>query len=596
MAKVVGDIAIDLTADVGPLVRELGKGSKAVTAFGKQTEKIGNGLNKFGNATQKLGRQLSVVSGAMAAAGGAAFLLVKNVADSGDKIAKSARAAGMAASDYQELEYALGQVTDITGDEFAKAMTVMQRQMGEAALGTAKTVEAFEAIGISQEDIASGAVTTTQAMEKLMAALDAGLDPAIAAAVSSTLLGRAGQRMAGQLAGAGDEVNALRKQAQDLGLVVGGDTLAQSEKFGDQMDTLQRSMGALKVAIATVLLPVFTEKLLPALQDKVIPALGVMVTKIGDVIGWFQDLPAPIQEAAGVIVTAFAVGGPVILALGVLASTLGALIAATGPIGLFIAAATLMTVAWVKWGDDIKAAVGGAVDWVSDKFNSMLEFVRGIPEQMKEIGANIISGLKDGIAEKWDELKEYMTGLLPDLPNWFRKAFEIESPSKVFHEIGAQIGAGLTNGIAESSADVEAAVAMITGRAKKGADDTAASVLGSMQQMFSKSKPLAAAIALVNTMQGATEALKLPFPANLAAFASVVSTGMGAISAIKGASKGGGGGAPSAAASAPAPNNSPRVALTLNGSDNSTFSMGQVRSLINQINEATEDGAIVRLA
>jgi len=54
---------------------------------------------------------------------------------------------------------------------------------------------------------------------------------------------------------------------------------------------------------------------------------------------------------------------------------------------------------------------------------------------------------------------------------------------------------------------------------------------------------------------GAAEALKLPFPGNLAAFAKVLATGLGAVQSIKGVTPGGGGasaaGAVASAAAAP---------------------------------------------
>ena len=595
MANVVGDIAIDVTADVGPLVRELGKGSRSVSGFAAHTKKMSASLDNFSNSTANMGKKLSVVTAAMTAAGVAAFGLVNNVAGSGDKIAKAARSAGMAADDYQELSYAMSQVTDVTQEEFAKSMAFLTRQMGEAADGTQTAVDAFEAIGISQEDIASGAVTTTQAFEKLVSTLNSGTDPAIAAAVSATLLGRAGQRMGGQLIGAAGEVDSLRQEAQDLGLVMSGDALSMSESFGDQMGTIGDQVEGLKRTIAEQLLPVFVNHLLPMVEKKIMPALGDFALKIGELIQWFTDLPGPVLEALGVITTALAAGGPLLLAVAGVAKAFSLLLG-TGPIGAFIAIAVVAASAWAAWGDEIKAAIGGALDWVEERFNSMLEFIRSIPAKMQEIGGAIVDGLKQGIQEKWEDFKEYMQSLLPEIPQWARDILDIQSPSKVFAEIGAQIGAGLSEGIASTTADVQRAVSMITGGAVSEAKSGASDILNTMQTLFSKSKPIAAAIALVNTMQGATEALKLPFPANIAAFSKVVATGMGAISAINGASKGGGGGGGVSAPAAAPQSMSSRVALTLVGSENSMFSKSQVRDLINQINEATEDGAIVRLA
>ncbi len=130
-------------------------------------------------------------------------------------------------------------------------------------------------------------------------------------------------------------------------------------------------------------------------------------------------------------------------------------------------------------------------------------------------------------------------------------------------------------------------------------NDVGSAMQSGNNRLLRIAKAANAAQAFMNTMVGATEALKLPFPANLAAFGKVVATGFGAVNAIKSIGGGGGavggGGAASTVAAASAAT-SPRVALTLSGSENATYTKTQVRGLINAINEEVENGAIVRLA
>lgn len=111
---------------------------------------------------------------------------------------------------------------------------------------------------------------------------------------------------------------------------------------------------------------------------------------------------------------------------------------------------------------------------------------------------------------------------------------------------------------------------------------------------------LGAVQALINAFVAASQALADPTaitPAQkFAAYAAVLAQGMAAVAAIKqagasiGAGGGGGGGAAAGgAASAPSKN----VAIQLTGGD--MYSRDQVGNLINQINEAVEDGATLRL-
>ncbi len=125
----------------------------------------------------------------------------------------------------------------------------------------------------------------------------------------------------------------------------------------------------------------------------------------------------------------------------------------------------------------------------------------------------------------------------------------------------------------------------------------ASDVLGAMGAFSDKalklSKVAGAAQALISTLQGSAEALKLPFPANLAAAATVMAQGLGLVAAIKGVSSsgssgGGGGGAAAAVtaqAAAPAPLN---VRLSGLGAGDS-ITGNQLSSLFDRLQDEAGD-------
>lgn len=128
--------------------------------------------------------------------------------------------------------------------------------------------------------------------------------------------------------------------------------------------------------------------------------------------------------------------------------------------------------------------------------------------------------------------------------------------------------------------------------------------LGALGNLFQGSKKIGAGVALANSWLAFTEVLKdpsfvgRPF-ARFAAAASALGAGLNAVRNIRSASTGGGavsGGAATAGAvsgGATGGGVSRNVAISLTGGD--MFSRSQVINLINSINEAVEDGAIVRL-
>ena len=599
MAKVRGDIAIGITADIAPLVTEMGRAGKSTSKFGGIADRTSRKLDGFSRKTAQLGKSMSIVSAAIAGAAAAAFALASNTASIGDKIAKTSKGAGVSAEYFQEMAYAIGQVSDVSEDELASSLQRLTRSIGEGAEGTLAQVDALKKLGFTQSQIVSGTITTQQAFDAYIEKMDGIKDPAIAAAVSSDLLGRSGVRLGAQLAGAGGNVAALRDRAHDLGIVLSKGALDSSEKFGDQMDDLKRSFEAVKLKLGSELLPLFTEKLIPAIQTKVIPVLIDFGNEIGRIIDWFSNLPGPVLEAIGMLTTALAVGGPLLLAVAGVSKAF-ALLLGTGPIGLFIGAAVLAATAWAKWGDDIKEAIGGALDWVRGSFASFVEYIQSIPDVLLQVGRDMIQGLINGVQEKWEELKAKIFEMGEALPMWMRDILGIQSPSLVFKEIGGYIGQGLAEGIAESQALVQQAVATLGSAAVKGSEQTASGVLANMGVMFQGSKKLSAGIALANSWLAFTEVLKDPSfvgnpMARIAAAGAALASGLVAVKNIKSASPGGGGGGGGSgggsSAAAPTPQTSREATIQLVGGD--IFGGSQVRDLINAINREQEGGAVV---
>ena len=117
-------------------------------------------------------------------------------------------------------------------------------------------------------------------------------------------------------------------------------------------------------------------------------------------------------------------------------------------------------------------------------------------------------------------------------------------------------------------------------------------------------KVFGAAQALIGAYQGAAEALKLPFPQNLAAAATVLAKGIGFVSAIKsvndsggavaaGGRTGGGGGASAAPAAASAQAPATTFAFTLQN-DPMGFGESFARQMIEQLNATQRNGGQIR--
>ena len=600
MASNPFEIKVTIDLDATPFKRAVETVDEQMARLRRVTDRTSQHLDKVGTSLKNLGGRMTKVSAGIGLATAAAFRMTQVSAQSANAIDKQSKSIGLSAAAYQELGFAIGQVSDLSSEQFSNAIRQMNTRLGQAAEGNKGLIEKFSALGFSQEELASGAITAEEAFNALNASAQKLESPAAAAALAASVMGEEAAKLGPIMMESGAEIDGLRDKAQDLGLVLDDEMVAAGAKFEDQMDELGRQMRALRDTVSAELLPVFTNTLIPAIQDKVVPALASLAAGVADIIQWFGNLPGPVQEALGVITTALAVGGPVLLAIGAFSSALSVLVAASGPVGLFIAAAALLTTAWLKWGDDIKALLSGVKQWFVDGFNGAIEWVKSLPDQFIQFGADIIEGFRQGIVNKFDEVKEGLMQPFRDFKGGIAEFFGIKSPSRVFHEFGAWISEGFANGISDSAYMVSEAVRVLGDSATSVMGDAASDIVGSMAQVFKGSKPLAIAQALINTWQGATEALKLPWPQNLAAFATTLATGMNAVNNIKSTTPGGGGGGGGGSAGTAATSGAPPQPLEarISGvSPDTLFSGASITGLFDALqDEAGDRGLSVSFA
>lgn len=103
--------------------------------------------------------------------------------------------------------------------------------------------------------------------------------------------------------------------------------------------------------------------------------------------------------------------------------------------------------------DDIKGIVKFLTDvfkgdWES-AWNDIVESFNGSTyEKVKEAGGHFIQGLKEGISNQWESLKEQVGNVANSIVDKFKDTLGIHSPSTVMEDKGEYVIIGLLNGIA----------------------------------------------------------------------------------------------------------------------------------------------------
>jgi TP901 family phage tail tape measure protein len=171
------------------------------------------------------------------------------------------------------------------------------------------------------------------------------------------------------------------------------------------------------------------------------------------VVPAFNSLPGPVKEGTVVLLGLAAAAGPVIFVLGQIATAIGAILpyipaigtafmtvveVLSGPIGWIIGAATLIVVAWEKWGDDIKRIVSTAwadiKEWLWDKLQPVIEPIEGLFDSLGKMFSAL--GLLIGaVAEKiggylksvYDAAKSWLMDKLKPVFDFLKPIFDTVS-------------------------------------------------------------------------------------------------------------------------------------------------------------------------
>ena len=138
--------------------------------------------------------------------------------------------------------------------------------------------------------------------------------------------------------------------------------------------------------------------------------------------------------------------------------------------------------AWEKIKETISGAVAAIkvffTETIPNAAQTALDWFHSIPEQMKEVGRNLLMGLWDGITDKVQWLKGKVTGVVDIIKGWFtgEDGFDEHSPSKWSRGVFRYVMEGGAEGLDDGLPSLMRGVSNVAGRVKNGMDFGTASV------------------------------------------------------------------------------------------------------------------------
>jgi len=237
------------------------------------------------------------------------------------------------------------------------------------------------------------------------------------------------------------------------------ETLAKMQAQANLQDRVNKQLGTLRnlwdAASGT-----FTNALV-AFGETISPELKAVTEWIGRIAEatqkWAKENPA----LSGGLMKIVAGGALLFTALGGIALAASALI---GPFAMAKLAIGVMGGAGLKMialSVPLLAAIGGIAwaafkiyenwdgiaAWFRQQWETVTSFMSGLAVRFEQIGLDVMLGLSRGIRNAAGAVKDAVFSTAENVTNWFKSKLGINSPSRVFAELGGFTMAGLVQGL-----------------------------------------------------------------------------------------------------------------------------------------------------
>jgi len=228
MSDIIASLRVALGLDSAQFVSGAAKARREAKTTATSIQASFNGVKSAISTTLgAFGVALSV--GAIVAAGKAALEYAGHLGELADTL-------GLTTKDLQTFSYAAGQV-GISQDELQVGIQKLTISMGQAQLGAEKQVKAFNAIGISVDDLKGK--SAGDVFRLIAERLETVSDRSQRAAIEVALFGKAGAKLDNLLSGSQGRLNDLSDAAERLGIVLSDEQIRKADETADKIAALQ---------------------------------------------------------------------------------------------------------------------------------------------------------------------------------------------------------------------------------------------------------------------------------------------------------------------------------------------------------------------
>jgi TP901 family phage tail tape measure protein len=339
-------------------------------------------LSAFAASAASIGNSAKLGVGAVLGAGGMG-IAIKAFADAGGALDDISQRTGASVEAISGLGYA-AKMSGSSIEDIEKGIRKMQQ-------GIAGGSDALTALGLDPATLS--AASPEQQFAMIADKIAQISDPAERVTAAMEIFGKSGANLLPLLSTGSKGIDALRKEAKELGAEMSGEDAAAAAALGDSIDHLGTSFSGLVNTIGATVAPIFTT-VLQIMTHGVVQVKNFIAANKGLVIAIVLGAAALGVLGAG-FVTAAALAYGLSVAIGVVTSVsaaagtvmgvLGTIL--TGGVGVAIAAVVVGLIGLAGYFTYTSGAGGKAMDWLGSKFQMLQDIVgpvfQGIQDAMK---------------------------------------------------------------------------------------------------------------------------------------------------------------------------------------------------------------------
>lgn len=173
-----------------------------------------------------------------------------NIINAADDMNDMATKTGLTVEQLSELDYA-AKTSGSSIEDITTAMGKLSVKATDAATGSKSAKIAFEALGISVTDGNGKLKTQLQLFEEVADALNQISDPTLKSAMAIEMFGKSGASLIPVI----NDMREARKEARELGIVMGSDFAKSADQFNDNLTKMSALAKGLAKSILSDLIP-----------------------------------------------------------------------------------------------------------------------------------------------------------------------------------------------------------------------------------------------------------------------------------------------------------------------------------------------------